>query len=162
METVKREGAGSLNHRLLVQWTLTEDEWINAHASGTLRKNKRPGFAYRKQYLEERIAYQFGFGFEIAPRSRVTTGVPITEGDCHAVTEAGWHIERYMTMQLFEADECEARYIRVDEDGSSREGIGIVITKTSVGWIPEGHTVFAIIAEYDPLKKEYKEAQNPA
>lgn len=162
METLRRENSGPLNDKLFAQWTLSEDEWINTHASGTLRKNRRLGFAYRKQYLEERIAYQFGSGFEIAPRSRIITGIPITESDSHAVTEAGWHIERYVNRQLFEEDECEAKYIRIDEESSSREGIGIVITNTSVKWVPEGHVIFAIVAEYDPIKKNYKEVQNPA
>jgi hypothetical protein len=48
---------------------MPEEEWIDKHASGTLRKNKRIGFSYRAQYLNERVAYEFGWGFQILPRS---------------------------------------------------------------------------------------------
>ena len=108
------------------QLTLSEADWIQAHASGTLRKNKSIEFCYRSQYLEERIAYQFGYEFRILPRSRITFGDPITESDNHAVTEAGWHIERYINTRLFEEDIYQAKYIIADETDRTREGIGII------------------------------------
>lgn len=138
---------------------MSASEWIDAHASGTLRKNKSLNFAWMDQYLSERIAYEFGWGFEIIPASRVTCGVPYTEGDCHSITEAGWHIERYITLQFFDEDVYTAKYIQVEyPDGTKKEGIGIVVEKTSAEWIGNGKIVFAIIAEY---KSSWLPASNP-
>lgn len=140
---------------------LMEEQWIENHASGTLRKNKRIGFSYRIQYLSERVAYEFGYGFEILPRSQIIFGDPITEGDCHSITEAGWHIERYMALDIFN-DHVEAKYINASyRDNSVREGVGMIVRATSATWVPAGHIVFAIVAEFDPIRKQWKDARNP-
>lgn len=140
---------------------MVTDEWIEAHGSGTLRKNKRIGFAWQKQYMSERIAYEFGFVFEIMPRTRVVYNDAISEGDCHPVTEAGWHIERYMALSVFSEDIFEGKYIIVEEtDGKRREGIGIIVKQTSFQ-VPSGNVVFAIIAEFDNKTKEFHPARNP-
>lgn len=143
------------------QLTMSEADWINNHASGTLRKNKKIGFSYRSQYLEERTAYQFGWEFKILPRSKITFGDPITEGDNHSVTEAGWHIERYINTRLFYEDYYEAKYLVADESGGSREGIGLIVRDTTAQWVPPGHIVYAIIAEFDKTAGKYKPAVNP-
>ncbi len=138
------------------------DQWIESHASGTLRKNKRIGFRWYDQYLHERVVYEFGWCFEVAPASRVLTGAPYTEGDNHAVTESGWHAERYLTMQFFPEDEFQVAYLNVeDADGTTREGIGIVVNKTSAAWVGNGKVVFAIIAEFDKAKQVFLPANNP-
>ncbi len=140
---------------------VSEECWIEKHASGTLRKNKKIGFSYRTQYLAERVAYEFGFGFEILPRSQITFGDPITEENCKPLTEAGWHIERYMSTNVF-GDFIEAKYINASyRDNSKREGVGIILRETSAGWLPAGHIVFSIVAEFDPIKKAWKDAINP-
>lgn len=152
----------------LVSWTrrcsirtLSEETWIDKHASGTLRKNKAIGFSYRQQYLAERIAYEFGYGFEILPRSQITFGDPISEENCKPLTEAGWHIERYMALNVFN-DRIEAKYIHASyRDNSSREGVGIILRETSASWIPAGHIVFSIIAEFNPHLKIWEKAINP-
>lgn len=88
---------------------MMEDAWIDRHGSGTLRKNKRLKMAWKSQYMSERIAWEFGHTFEVLPRSRVMYGDAITEGDCHAVTEAGWFIDRYFTLNgsCFPQDYCQ-------------------------------------------------------
>lgn len=140
---------------------LPESEWIERHGSGTLRKNKRIGFTYRTQYLAERIAYEFGYGFQIVPRAQITFGDPISEENCHAITEAGWHIERYISLNIFD-DYVEAKYIHASyRDNSKKEGIGIIVRETSSLWIPSGHIIFSIIAEFDPYRKVWKDAINP-
>lgn len=160
METVTRGRETNVTSLINIR-DLSEADFIDRHASGTLRKNKRIGFAYRSQYLAERVAYEFGYEFEILPRSQVTFGDPITEENSSAVTEAGWHIERYMSRNPFD-DYFEAKYIHVTErDESKREGIGIVVRETSAMWIPTGHLVFAIVAEFDMVKKVWKNAINP-
>lgn len=150
----------TLDRRIAIR-EMSENEWIEAHGSGTLRKNKRVGFTSRTQYLAERTAYEFGYGFQILPRSQITFGDPITEEDCHPLTEAGWHIERYMMLDVF-GDRFEAKYIHASyRDNSQREGVGIIVRETSAIWLPVGHIVFSIIAEFDPIKKEWKDAINP-
>ena len=139
------------------------DAFVEKHASGTLRKNKRLGMVWREQYLEERIAYEFGWGFECQPRSRVTFGDAFTEPDCRSVTEAGWHIERYIELAVFPEDRFETKYVNVEyKDGRKREGIGMVARQTSAAFVPGGHIVFAIVAEFDPIAKRWLEARNPS
>lgn len=138
------------------------DAFINTHASGTLRKNQLIGMAWQQQYLEERTAYEFGWEFECLPRSRVTFGVANTEGDASAITEAGWHIERYQTLSIFPEDKIEAKYIMVEEAGGKRrEGIGIIVKQTSASFVPKGHLVFAIIAPFDVTTHQWMHANNP-
>lgn len=138
------------------------DAFVERHASGTLRKNRRLGMVWREQYLEERIAYEYGWEFQCLPRSRVTFGDAYTEGDVAALTEAGWHIERYVELREFAEDVIETKYINVEyKDGSTREGIGMILRQTSAPWVPTGYIVFAIVAAYDPIKKAWHEARNP-
>ncbi|MEZ0230176.1 MAG: hypothetical protein ACAI25_16255 [Planctomycetota bacterium] len=143
--------------------TMKAEEFIEKHASGTLRKNKRLGMVWREQYLDERTAYEFGWGFECQPRSRVTFGDAFTEPDSKSVTEAGWHIERYMELSIFPEDRFETKYVNVEyKDGRKREGIGMIVRQTSASFVPGGHIVFTIVAEFDPLRKSWLEAKNPA
>lgn len=142
--------------------TMEADAFVEAHASGTLRKNKRLGMVWREQYLTERIAYEFGWTFQCLPRSRVTFGDAYTEGDVHAITEAGWHIERYIELSCFPEDRFETKYLTVEyKDGVKREGIGIIVRETSAIFVPGGHIVFAIVAEYDPARAVWCDAENP-
>jgi hypothetical protein len=141
---------------------MSADDFIEMHASGTLRKNKRLGMVWREQYLVERVAYELGWGFQCLPRSRVTFGDAYTEGDEKAITEAGWHIERYIELSIFPEDRFEAKYITVEhKDGSKREGIGIIVRETSASFIPAGHIAFAIVAEFDAAKNGWQHAENP-
>ena len=151
----------ALKRRLAVR-LIDAETFIENHASGTLRKNKRIGMAWNAQYLEERVVYEFGWEFECQPRSRVTFGDAYSEQDAHAVTEAGWHIERYKELWPFPEDYFEAKYVNVEYgDGRRREGIGIIVRQTSAPFIPKGHLVFAIVAEFDPLAKRWRDAKNP-
>lgn len=145
----------------LKQLELSEEAWISEHASGTLRKNKKIGFSYRTQYLEERTAYQFGWEFRILPRSKITFGDPITESNCSSVTEAGWHIERYISTRLFYEDYFEAKYIYASDSEEIKEGIGIIIRETTAQWIPHGHIIYAIVTEFDKTTGKFKPAVNP-
>lgn len=151
----------AVRRRYLIR-NMSADQFIALHSSGTLRKNKALGMRWRDQYLAERTAYEFGFGFECAQRSRIMQGEAYTGGDCHAITEAGWHMERYITLSIFPADEYLVRYIQLEEsDGTRREGIGLVVAKTDASFIPPSHMAFAIISEYDPKAKAWREPRNP-
>lgn len=139
---------------------MSNQEFIENHGSGTLRKNSRLGFDHKKQMLHERTAFDFGYGFECVHESHVNWGVPITEGDCHPITEAGWHIDRYQFM-AFPGDEFEAKYLKIHTLSGDREGVGIIVRKTSAPYVPAGFVVFALIAEVDLKKHDYNEANNP-
>jgi hypothetical protein len=141
---------------------LTADEFIERHGSGTLRKNRRQGMDWAGQYLHERTAYEFGWCFESVHETRVTWGTPITQGDCRAVTEAGWFIDRYVHVCAFPGDELETKYIMIEyPDGTRKEGLGMVVRATSAAFVPERHMVFAVIAEWDAAGKRFKDATNP-
>lgn len=137
------------------------DEFTATRGSGTLRKNKSIGMNVASHALHERVAYEYGYYFETCPERFVTWGEARSEGDCKPVTEAGWFIERYASVSLFPGDEVETKYITVERDGEKREGIGIVVRKTSVTWLPSNYIVFCIIAEWDHEKDEFKAAVNP-
>lgn len=157
METtvVNKITRSKINNREAIRF-LSDEEWIENHGSGTLRKNKRICFSWRTQYLHERIAYEYGFIWECVPRTWLTFGDAITEADCHAVTEAGWHIERYMQHLAFPEDRVETKYINVEYKGrDKREGIGMILRETSAKFIPAGHIVFCIVAEFDTSKKDF-------
>lgn len=49
-------------------------------------------------------------------------------------------------------------YRSLQEDGPTKEGVGLVLRRTSASWVPAGYLVCAIVAEYDPKAKEWKEA----
>ncbi len=143
----------------------TAEQWIEDHGPGTLRKAKKLGYSWTKMYQIDRTAHEWGWEFRIIPKSRVTFGDPFIEGDCPALTEACWHQERYFTLNPFpDSDAFEAKYLYVDVgDGEPKqEGVGIILRKTSAVWIPKGHIVYAIIAEYDVAKKAWGKARNPA
>lgn len=139
----------------------TAEVFIDEHGSGTLRKNKRLGMAWKQQYLEERVAFEFGWEFECLPRTRITTGVAMSEGDNKSVTEAGWHADRLITLSLFPRDVYTVCYLIVEyQDGTRREGIGVTCD-TDVSFVPEGYVVFAILAEFSAATKEWLPAVNP-
>jgi hypothetical protein len=167
METLKipmneaLKGCEAVRRRVELR-LMSAEEFINRHASGTLRKNRALGMAWRAQYLQERTAYEFGWEFECQPRSRVTFGDAYTEGDCRPLTEAGWFCERYLSLAAFPGDRLEVKYLNVEyPDEGQREGVGLIVRETSAAFVPEGHIVFAIVAEFDPVRKRFKKARNP-
>lgn len=139
-----------IGHRLAIR-NLSNDDFIERYASGTLRKNKRLGMAYKSQLYCERVAFEFGYGFEMLPATRVNIGTAITCGDCHAISECGWHCDRLIETNVF-SDKFEVCHIVADGSGGKnaslgkREGIGVYVKSTSAKFIPSGHIVFAIIA----------------
>lgn len=138
---------------------MSRADFVAQHASGTLRKGARIGLNTSNHTTHERIAYEFGWGFESAHTSTITLGPVFSEGDCRAITELGWHGERYIT-RAYLGDEVAVKYITCERPGEERvEGPGIVVTRTSAPFIPKGHLVFAIVA---PVKdKQYLPPENP-
>ncbi len=141
---------------------MSEEDFIENHASGTLRKNKRLGFDYKKQYLHERIAFDFGYGFECLHETHINWGAAPTEGDCSSITEAGWHVDRYQFF-AFPGDTFEVKYLKIHDGATNteREGVGLIIRRTSAPYVPTGYVVFSLIAQVDTRAHEYMNAINP-
>lgn len=151
----------AIQDRLQIR-TMPAEAFVEKHGTGTLRKNKRLGMAWNSQYLTERVRYEFGWEFEILPRSCLTFSDAITESDSKLITEAGWHAERYINMSIFPEDYFEVKYLTASyPDGKTKEGIGIAVRQTSAPWIPKGHLVFVIVAEYSTTINKYTIVRNP-
>lgn len=156
------EQSKKLPENILSLRTMSVDDFIENHASGTLRKSKKIGFRWQNLYKEERVAYEFGWCFECVPVTRVCFGDAVTEGDCHSVTEAAWHIERYITKSLYPEDVWQAKYLQIEyADGSKKEGIGLICRQTSAEWIGQNNILFAMVAEFNTTTMEWEDAQNP-
>lgn len=149
-----------MEHRLKVR-NMSMDEFIENYGSGTLRKNKRIGMNVSSHSLSERAHYEFGAYFECLPERFITWGEARSEPDCSPITEVGWYTERYANLCLFPGDEIEVKYITVEAPGEiKREGIGLIVRKTSAHWVSKGFTVFAFITIYNPTIHDFEEARN--
>ncbi len=140
-----------------------EDVFLKDRLSGTLRKNARIGFKYLDQLRQEALCLTLGWGFECLKSTYVTFNDAISEGDCHALTEVGWHIDRLINIHPWEEDTFILKYIVVqDKKGNiEKQGIGVVVKETSIQWIGPGNLVFAILTEYDPIKEIWSPCTNP-
>ena len=145
----------------LTKW-LTTDQ-LSDRLSGTLKKNARIGFKHFSQLEHEAICQTLGWGFEIIPTTYLTFNDAVTEGDCHSLTEVGWHFDRLLSVHIFPEDIFELRYINIqDQEGIIvRQGVGIIVKKTSVQWVKNGSMCFALLTEYDSKTKEWTECVNP-
>lgn len=138
---------------------MSKEEFIEKWGSGTLRKSNKLGFDVQEAYWQERVRFEFGAGFEIIQRSRVTYS-DIKLVSSQALTELGWHTERMIELRPFESDKFVCKQFEVEyADGKIRQGAGILVKETSCSWIPQGYMVFCIVTE----KKEgkYMNAINP-
>ena len=135
---------------------------LSDRLSGTVKKNAKLNMKYTDQLRHEALAQTLGWTWESVQSSYLNFNDAISEGDCHAITEAGWFADRWLATQIFEEDYYECKYIIVDEpDGNRREGIGLICRKTNIQWIQPGSIVFCILAEYDTKNKKWLDAQNP-
>lgn len=164
MQTEKiRSDHPTNNHIRQVLRGTSDDEWIERYGSTTVRKAKRLGAKYRNQYLVERVAFEFGYHWKLIPSSRVLFNDVMSEGDCHQLTEAIWLSDCYIAKNDFTEDKFEFKYINVtNPDNTVTEGVGLICRQvTNCSWIPDGHLLYWIQAEYDKAKGEYKENINP-
>lgn len=126
---------------------MSKEDFIEKWGSGTLRKSNKLGFDIQDAYLKERVQFEFGYGFEIIQRSRVTYS-DIKLVPSQALTELGWHAERMIQLRPFESDVFVCKQFEVEyADGKIKEGAGILVKETSCQWIPQGYMVLSIVAE---------------
>ncbi len=136
--------------------------WIKEHGSSSLRKAERGGAGVKKQLAHERVAHEFGWGYEAEFATRVLYGRIQSEGDCPAITETFWHFDRLQALNVFPEDVFEAKYLHVDVGKpTARQGTGIIVRQTSAPWVPRGHLLFAFIALFNPTTGDFEPAQNP-
>ena len=46
-------------------------------------------------------------------------------------------------------------------NSKAQEGVGMILRETSALWVPKGHLIFAIIAEFNPSTQTWQAAENP-
>lgn len=145
----------------LSKWLSTPD--LSDRLSGTLKKNARIGFKHNSQLEGEAICQTLGWGFEVIATTYVTFNDAITEGDCHSLTEVGWHVDRLLSVNPFEEDYFELKYINIqDMEGNiERQGVGLIVRETSVQWIRKGAICIALLTEYNSRSGEWTECVNP-
>lgn len=158
---IKMQKKKKMRETPLKDWLV--DFELKDRLSGTLKKNASIGFKYINQLNEEAIAKTLGWGFESAPTTYITFNDAITEGDCHSLTEVGWHVDRMLNIHVFEEDIFSLKYIVVQdfEGNIIKQGVGVILKETSISWIMKGHLVFAILTEYDNKTKSWTECINP-
>lgn len=125
---------------------LSKLEWIERHGSGTLRHAVGLGCAVGTLYLEERVAFTFGRYFSAIPASRIRTGKPFAEGDCHEFTEGCWNIRRRIAESPEEDKYSGALSLHISHKGDIvEEGLGIIL-ENPPPWVPEGQVVYCIVS----------------
>lgn len=147
------------SHPRRLMRTMSQDEFVTAYGSGTLNKSAKLGFNIYDAYLQERARFEFGTGFEIIQRSRVTY-CDIKLVPCQAMTELGWHAERMIELRPFESDDFICKSFEIEySDGKIKTGAGILVWETSAPWVPAGYMVLSVVAEQK--NGVYKSATNP-
>lgn len=148
-----------LDHPRVLLRNLSKKEFIDKYGSGTLRKSEKLGFNIDEAYLQERTKFEFGQGFIIIQRSRVTYS-DIKLVPSKALTELGWHAERMIEMRPFNSDVFVCKQFEVEfGNGKKKEGAGILVVTTSANWIPNGFMVLSIVAEQK--RGKFLDAINP-
>lgn len=167
LTSIKTGITKGLDTQILMRTTPLKD-WLKIpklsdRLSGTLKKNASIGFRYMSQLEHEAVAQTMGWGFELVPTSYVTFNDALTEGDCHSLTEVGWHVDRLYNIHPFDEDTFELKYINIqDQEGNIiRQGVGVIVRETSIQWIPNGKLLIALITEYSVKDKNWTDALNP-
>jgi hypothetical protein len=155
-----------LDNQILMRVTPLEN-WLKTtlsnRLSGTLKKNASIGFKYKTQLLHEAVCQTMGWGFEVEKTTYITYNVPMTEGDVKSLTELGWFVDRLLHIHPFDEDKFELKYINIQNENGDilRQGVGVIVSETSIQWIPKGTILFSLISEYDSKNKIWLDAVNP-
>jgi hypothetical protein len=134
-----------------------DKNWINEFGSGTLKYSLMLGVKCYDMYMHERIAWEYGAGFEAVKASRVSFGAAIAIPDCAPYTETCWFTRRLKHHFKFI---CSLVYITIADQDGERKGYGIKIDESFMAhWIPDSYVVVAIVAR--EINGELQDAQNP-
>lgn len=134
-------------YNLAVRAALHErpEHWALTHGSGTLRRAIEEQMAWRELYLEERTAFEFGYGFTPAMRSRLTVGRAMASSDDPGTTETCWwaRVLRWRADHNDRPAKVDVVHARLDNDGI-REGIAIrYVPETRPAWLPADRELIA-------------------
>jgi 8-oxo-dGTP pyrophosphatase MutT (NUDIX family) len=123
------------------------EHWATTYGSGTLRRAIEEGLAWRELYLQERAAFEFGYGFTPAARSRLTVGRALAASDDPATTETCWwaRVLRWRAERDGRPAKVCVQHARLDDgDGGAHEGVSIVYEpSTRPLWLPVDRTLIA-------------------
>lgn len=145
----------------LKEWLI--DNQLSERLSGTVKKNARIGMKFQWQLLHEALCQTLWWWFEIMPSTYITFNDAITEWDCHSLTEAWRHIDRLLNIHIFPEDVFETKYINIQDQAGNieRQWVWIVVKQTSIQRIGKWKLVFALLTEFDPVKKSRSPCVNP-
>lgn len=152
----------SLPQRIIDSRNCSNSDFLELHASGTLKTNHELGFVSSIQMNSERLAYAFGYGFTYAKASLVGFGEPISECDESAYTMVGRYFKRFKEKRLFQEDEYTVKYLQVRDDKGTVtwEGLGVVVEKTSATCIPKNSLVYAPVCKYNAQTGQWEKFVN--
>lgn len=129
------------------------EHWATTYGSGTLRRAIEEGMAWRELYLSERVAFEIGYGFTPAQKSRLNLGQAFSEGDDPGTTETCWWTRalRWRAAQSGRPATLSVHHARLaDGDGGAREGIAIVYAPvTRPAWLPVDRCLIAFTTTPD-------------
>lgn len=127
------------------------EHWAKRWGSGTLRRAIEEGLAWRELYLEERAAFEIGYGFKVAIRSRLTWGRALAESDSPATTETCWWARalRWRSERDQRAARVEVVHARLDDgEGGISEGIAIRYEPLArPAWLPSDRILVAFTTD---------------
>lgn len=131
----------------------TPTRWAMAWGSGSLRRAIEEGLRWNEMYLGERVALEFGYGFEAVPDSRLTIGSAIASSDDSATTETCWWARalRWRSAKAGRKDVVAVLHVTVsDGDGGSESGMAILMTpEPRPSWLPADRKLVAITVGKD-------------
>lgn len=148
--------------KLRRHFTMSAAEWVDKYATGHLQDLKEMGAKWHSEYLEERCAMDYGYGFRVVPRTKIKTGPPVAEGDSVGHTTLV-HLTHRLNLRDIFGDNYKPVYLNVQESPLTHiEGLGIVVEHTvRPSWLPEDFVIVSMVAECDTQKHEWKAPVNP-
>lgn len=155
----------SLPHNTIRE--LTKRGFIEEYASGTLRKSFWCGLDVQDMYLHERIAYEFGYAFEMFKKEDIKSIKDVVARvDYPVIKESMWLFERYRTLNTFKKTDVFSFKEVLLKNGENF--YGIVVEQTSFlsheGFSEECYIIAPMTtistSSYDG-SKSFSEVQNP-
>lgn len=125
--------------------------WVQVYGSGSLRRALEEGMSWRDMYLHERVALEYGYGFEAVLASRLETGTPLASGDDAATTETCWWARALRFRAQRAGLALEVRVFQATVAGLGeppRTGFALELVPTPrPAWLPAGRRLIAFTTD---------------